>query len=360
MTAVRCPVNEAATISRDEPALILEDRKITYSELEFYVAGAAARLRQAECLAGDRVALGVSEPWQAVVLLLALLRVKAVACLLAGDASDKENMALAGSRFRIGGPAPALDPEKLLPVYFEGQDTVDASRLLLEQPATILFHHDRGGTPRALLHTYGNHYYGARGANHAVRLSSRGRWLSVSPLHEAAGLSALFRCLLSGAARVLPAPGQPVGESLAKHGVTHAGLAPADLAALLEGGTSLRFPKLQALLVEGEAGPELLARARAAGLPVVTGFGIPEVASGISVVLPDTPPARQNGAGMPMKYREVRIDPTGQLMVRGPALFAGYIEPSGVRRPTDAEGWFATGARGKLEEDGYLTMRPAE
>lgn len=359
MTAVRCPVNEAAFISRDEPALILEDRRITYSEFEFYVAGAAARLRKAGCRAGDRVALGVREPWQAAVLLMALLRVKAVACLLAGEEAGGGKIALAGCRVRIGGPAPGLDAASMLPAYIEGQDSADASSLTLEQPATILFIGDGDGTPRAILHTYGNHYYGARGANHAVRLSSRGRWLPVPPIHTDTGVSALFRCLMSGAALVLPEPGRPLRESLVRHEVTHVSLSPADLAAWLDGGFP-PCPGLRVVLVEGGAAPDLLRRARGAGLPIVTGFGIPEVASGISASLPDTPPGRQNSAGVPMKYRETRIDPAGQLMVRGPALFTGYVKASGVRRPTDAEGWFGTGARARLEEDGYLTMGASE
>ncbi|HOW98370.1 MAG TPA: AMP-binding protein [Kiritimatiellia bacterium] len=357
MTAVRCPVNEAAFISRDEPALILDDRKITYSEFEFYVAGAAARLRKAGCRAGDRVALGVREPWQAAVLLMALLRVKAVACLLAGEEDGAGKAARAECGIRIGGPAPGLDAESLLPVCIEGQDSAEASSLALEQSATVLFLADRDGGLRAVLHTYGNHYYGARGANHAVRLSSHGRWLSAPPLYTGAGLSAFFRCLLSGAALVLPEPGCPLRESLARHEVTHASVTPGDLEDIAERRASADFPKLRAVLVESdEVQPALLRKARAAGWPVFPGYGIPEMASGISTVMPDSPPPRRDGAGLPMKYREVRVSEAGEILVRGPALFAGYVEPGVLRRPVDGDGWFSTGARGRMESDGYLTV----
>jgi len=301
------------------------------------------------------VGLQTGEPWQTALLLMALLRLKAVACLLAGDETDSEKIALAKCRLRLGGPG--LDAAKLLPVYFEGQDTAEGSMLTLEQPATILFHADHDGRFRAILHTYGNHYYGARGANHAIRLSSGSRWLSSHPLHDAGGLSALFRCLLSGAALVMPSPGRPLHEVVARHEITHADLSLEGLEVLLARGGRERFPALRAVLVEGgEAYPDLLRKARAADLPVYPEFGIPEVASGISIVRPGAPPARRNGAGAPIIYREVSVNSAGDILVRGQALFAGYIEPLGLRRPVDNDGWFDTGAQGRLEGDGELTV----
>jgi O-succinylbenzoic acid--CoA ligase len=368
MTAVRCPVNEAAQISRDEPALVLDDRDITYSQLEFYVTGACARLQHAGCRAGERVALRATEPWRTVVLIMALLRLRAVACLLAGDETDPENMKLGECRHFIGGEEPPWpvagfrwQAVELMPVYVEGQDTAAESMLSLEQPAAILFCRNPGNVVRVILHSYGSLYYGARGANHAIRLSSKCRWLSASPLHEAAGLSALFRCLLSGAALVLPSPGRPMGEVMERQEVTHLDLPPDRLARLMEQGVREQFPRLRVVLVEGgEAHPALLQKAHAVGWPVYPGFGIPEVASGITTLRPDAPPVRQGCSGVALKYRELRVAADGEIFVRGPALFAGYLETHGLRRPVDAEGWFSTGERGRLEGDGCLTVLERE
>ncbi|MBU1692437.1 MAG: AMP-binding protein [Verrucomicrobia bacterium] len=364
MTAVRCPVNEAAQISRDEPALVLDDREITYSQLEFYVTGACDRLQRAGCRADERVALRAEEPWQTVVLMMALLRLRAVACLLAGDETDPENMSLGTCRHFIGGeefPRPVAgfhrQAVELMPVYLEGQDTAAESMLSLEQLAVVLFCRNQGDAVRGILYPYGSLYYGARGANHAIRLSSKCRWLSAFPLHEAAGLSALFRCLLSGAALVLPSPGLSLEDALKRREVSHVNLPPDGLERLLERGTRERFPRLRVVLVEGgEAHPALLQEARAAGWPVYPGFGIPEVASGITAMRPDAPPARQGCSGVALKYREVRVAADGEILVRGPALFAGYIETHGFRCPVDADGWFSTGERGRLGSDGYLNV----
>jgi long-chain acyl-CoA synthetase len=54
---------------------------------------------------------------------------------------------------------------------------------------------------------------------------------------------------------------------------------------------------------------------------------------------------------------EVRTAPDGEVLVRGPLVCAGYLQPDGVIRPaTDADGWLRTGDVGTLDADGYLTI----
>ena len=82
MAEIRCPVSEAAQTSRHEPALITGDRKIIYSEYDQYVSASADRLRKAGCVSSNRVALLLPNSWQAAVLIMALFRIRAVACLV--------------------------------------------------------------------------------------------------------------------------------------------------------------------------------------------------------------------------------------------------------------------------------------
>lgn len=60
--------------------------------------------------------------------------------------------------------------------------------------------------------------------------------------------------------------------------------------------------------------------------------------------------------GRPAAHREVRIDATGQLWLRGPGMMRGYL---GLDSPFDAEGWFPTGDLARLDDQGrvYLTGR---
>ncbi len=56
------------------------------------------------------------------------------------------------------------------------------------------------------------------------------------------------------------------------------------------------------------------------------------------------------GVGRPMPGMEVAIR-DGEIVARGPALFAGYL---GEPPPFDPDGWFATGDAGRLDDEGRL------
>ena len=95
------------------------------------------------------------------------------------------------------------------------------STMALGRPATIVFTSGSAGVPKAVLHTCGNHYYNALGSNINLPLTSGDRWLLNLPLHHVAGLGIHFRCLLAGAAVVLPARGETLDAALSRYEVTH-------------------------------------------------------------------------------------------------------------------------------------------
>jgi acyl-CoA synthetase len=66
-------------------------------------------------------------------------------------------------------------------------------------------------------------------------------------------------------------------------------------------------------------------------------------------------------AGVEMQLRDEEgrpVDPgePGEIWSRGPDCFIGYTDPALTRECFDAEGWFATGDVGVLDEEGYLTI----
>ena len=70
-------------------------------------------------------------------------------------------------------------------------------------------------------HTCGNHYYNALGCNANLPLTAGNRWLPDLPLHHVAGLGMLFRCLLAGAAVVMPDREETLGGAIDRYGITH-------------------------------------------------------------------------------------------------------------------------------------------
>lgn len=72
----------------------------------------------------------------------------------------------------------------------------------------------------------------------------------------------------------------------------------------------------------------------------------------------NTPGAfRPGSVGRPLDGLEVRTAEDGEILVRGASVFDGYLRADGtVEDVRDAEGWFATGELGRVDEDGFLRL----
>ncbi|WP_243788178.1 long-chain fatty acid--CoA ligase [Saccharopolyspora gloriosae] len=66
---------------------------------------------------------------------------------------------------------------------------------------------------------------------------------------------------------------------------------------------------------------------------------------------------RPGSVGKPVPGVELRFGDDGEVFVRGPVVFLGYLDDSGeIVRATDDEGWLATGDIGRVDDEGYLTI----
>lgn len=97
------------------------------------------------------------------------------------------------------------------------------------------------------------------------------------------------------------------------------------------------------------------------GVPGVIrpGYGLAEATLGVTGLLPGEPlrvDDRGNvSCGRPLAGVEVRTDgDPGEILVRGPAVFAGYFEAEEATRETLRDGWLHTGDIGRLDADGHL------
>jgi malonyl-CoA/methylmalonyl-CoA synthetase len=62
-------------------------------------------------------------------------------------------------------------------------------------------------------------------------------------------------------------------------------------------------------------------------------------------------------AGKPYPYVECDVAPNGELLVRGPNVFAGYWHrPEATAKAFTDDGWFRTGDVGEHDADGYLRI----
>lgn len=197
----------------------------------------------------------------------------------------------------------------------------------------------------------------ASGEATASRLGGHGRWLLALPAVHVAGVQVLVRSLLAGtdpvvlapgpfrsaafvaATRALPGPGRATPDAPERR---YTSLVPTQLHRLLadeHGLAALRT--FDAVLVGGAAaGPSLLADARAAGVRVVTTYGMSETCGGCVY------------DGVPLDGVDVTVDADGRVLLAGPVLAAGYRDRSDL----DAEAfvtragrrWLRTGDLGEL------------
>lgn len=90
------------------------------------------------------------------------------------------------------------------------------------------------------------------------------------------------------------------------------------------------------------------------GWLVLEAYGLSE---NILPVAMNTPGAYQFGSvGKLMPGSELRIADDGELMVKGPGLFAGYLGVPGSFEAVSEEGFYRTGDIGRLDETGFLKL----
>lgn len=112
--------------------------------------------------------------------------------------------------------------------------------------------------------------------------------------------------------------------------------------------TGRRLPALKLVAVGGaKVSPDLIALARAVGLPAYEGYGLSECASVVAV---NTPACDRPGAvGRVLPHLTVAVAPDGEVIV-GPEPFLGYVGGPPQR------GAHRTGDVGAIDADGFLTI----
>jgi long-chain acyl-CoA synthetase len=100
--------------------------------------------------------------------------------------------------------------------------------------------------------------------------------------------------------------------------------------------------------------PTLQRSWEALGVEVVQGYGSTEAGLVTTNFRGSTPPGRVGWALPPL---EIRVEPDGEVVVRGPSVFGGYWEDSAATAAAfTPDGWYRTGDIGELDASGSLRL----
>jgi long-chain acyl-CoA synthetase len=97
------------------------------------------------------------------------------------------------------------------------------------------------------------------------------------------------------------------------------------------------------------------------GLPLSEAYGIIEI--GLPCINADRPIDKKGSVGRTLPDYEMYLEPRGlgddlkAIKVRGKGMLDAYYEPWQPREVIMADGWFATGDLGEIDDDGYLFIQ---
>ncbi|MDP3513702.1 MAG: AMP-binding protein, partial [Sulfuritalea sp.] len=111
------------------------------------------------------------------------------------------------------------------------------------------------------------------------------------------------------------------------------------------------------MLITGAApiSPDLVRWYLALGVPMLEVWGMTETGGGSTAMPIDR--IKPGSIGVPGRMNELKLSPAGELMVRGPNVFMGYLnQPEKTAETIDAEGWLHTGDVGTVDADGFYRI----
>jgi O-succinylbenzoic acid--CoA ligase len=372
----------AARSHPDTCALSFNGHRWTFCELRRSVAAAAAVLSDARAESGGRIGILAANRPGVVFAIHAATRMSVPFVPLNWRQTEGEigwQLRDAGitvlvvdeERATAAETAGANMPVTIVPIAELERvpprgDPSESPRIDLEREATVIYTSGTSGRPKGARITYGNLWYSAIASALHLGHHTKDVWLAAMPLFHVGGLAILFRGVIGAIPVVLHERFEPKSALAAiDDGVSLLSVVPAMLQRMLDARGDVPWPpSLRRVLLGGSAAPPgLIEECVRRGIPVAPTYGLTEATSQVTTMLPDLAPHKRSSSGLPLPLTEVRIitetgvspsGEVGEIEIRGPTVFAGYVGDHTVRSGDLADRWFRTGDAGYFDSDGYL------
>lgn len=375
-----------------------EDKRLTYGQLRDEVRRAAAAMIDLGVAVGDRVAIWCPNTWHWVVAALATHYAGAVVVPLntrytATEAADilartQTPLLIAAGEFLGADRAAQLDRSALpalrhiVRVPIDTQDgtwdefvargtdleAVDARSAAVspDDVSDILFTSGTTGRSKGVRCAHRQSLDASAAWAACGQLTSADRYLCINPFFHNFGYKAgILACLQTGATLypLLTFDPEQAMKAVAEHQITVLPGPPTIYQTLLDHPrradydlTSLRFAVTGAAVV-----PVVLIERMQSELDidiVLTAYGLTEAAGfGTMCSADDDAITVATTCGRPIADFELRLDDSGEVLLRGPNVMLGYLDdPEATAAAIDGEGWLHTGDIGTLDAAGNLTI----
>jgi len=369
--------------ARTTPARVAIDclgAETTYAELDERSDRLAAGLLQAGLVPGDRVAtLTGTSPEHVVVffacakagLILMPLNTRLAAPELAYQLADSDPAVLLCSDEHAE-TAAVLHP-RTAPLEALQQRVKSLPEPSDDDGLLLVYTSGTTGTPKGALLTHANCFWTNLSFDRVVGVSGEDTVLQVLPQFHVGGWNVQSLLAWWKGATVVLEPAFDPARALAliaeKHVTTMMGV-PATYLFMSQdpGFAKADLWTLRRAVVGGAPMPEaLLETWHERGVEIVQGYGLTEAAPNVLCLPPEDAARKRGYAGKPYPHVDVALrDPEsgdlldgateGELVVRGPNVFAGYWRNAEATSAAFADGWLLTGDVAARDEEGYYRI----
>ena len=363
-------------LNPDRPAIEFENGEVlTFAELRKESRQAAAGMKELGVKPGDHIALLVTNSRQAPIFIHAISYIGAVGVMLntrltpaelAYQLDDAEVTFLFAEECLYQQGKEAIRTTSLTKRDFHiledcprlHEESELKSTLHLETPFTMMYTSGTTGKPKAVIHSYGNHWFSAISSALNLGLSSHDKWLLCLPVFHVGGFSILMKNVIYGMPISLFASfdEDKVNQQILHNQVTIVSVVTVMLQRLLDNLDERLYPSaFRCMLLGGGPAPKpLLEEAHYKSIPVFQTYGMTETSSQISTLSPGDAFRKVGSAGKALHTADLIVEAeqpgeVGEILVSGPMVSDGYYKRQERQSP-----WFRTGDLGYLDEEGFL------
>ena len=389
-------LHNAVARNPDGEAIVCEDERLTYRELDAAVTRCSAGLEAAGIGKGDRVAILLGNGIPFPVILFATLRLGAIAVPMSiRERTPALAYMLTHSSAKLlvydADLADRLPPVDETPaiqrrVAVDPRASYDAMPLLSpssgrtpaevreEDTAVILYTSGTTGRPKGAMLTHLGICHSAIHYECCMDLTSRDRAVAAVPMSHVTGIIALVAAMAHAAATLIIMPTFKASDFLklaARERMTHSLMVPAMYnLCLLD--PAFDETKYAAWRIAGYGGAAMAPATithfseKLPNLNLMNAYGATETTSPVTLMPPSETVARPDSVGCPVPCadvlvmdeagREVANGEVGELWLGGPMVVPGYWNDAVATAENFAGGYWRSGDLGSKDAEGYVRV----